>query len=144
VEKFPPYSLSFHWTVREIVAVWLMAFVPEPEAAVTVTVPVPAGVPELLIPPQPSVIPAVQRTNTEDRIAGSCSRFFQPINNNPQAAMIPPPANGQGRLFRLLVAAVVVIVIVVVLAAVPFGVTLVGEKLQVASDGRPEQVKEVA
>ena len=112
--------------------------------AVTVTVVVPAGVPDVFdeLPPQPLAIPPML-SNSSIRPSKFGRRFPPRTKNTPKAKAIPPPANGQGSRFRLL-AAVVVIVSVVLLAAVPLGVTDAGEKLHAAPLGRPEHANAVA
>ena len=123
------------------------AFAPVPDVAVTVTVLVPAGVPRLLgglealPPPHPIAIPPMPSNSVRHRSAGN--RFFLRKKSRPSARTVPPPANGHVIRFSL-VAAVVAMVIVVVTAVVPLGVTVAGEKLQVASAGRPEQAKVTA
>jgi hypothetical protein len=71
-------------------------------------------------------------------------RFFFRRKNRAKASVTPPPAKGQGVRSSLVDAAVVVMVIVVLAAAVPFGVTVAGEKLQAAPLGRPEQARPTA
>ena len=128
--------------VRDRVLICERAVVPVPDVAVTVTVVVPAGVPDVFdeLPPQPLAIPPMP-SNSSIRPNKFGRRFLSLTKNTPKAKAIPPPANGQGLRFRLL-AAVVVIVIVLLLAAVPLGVTDAGEKLHAAPLGRPEHANE--
>lgn len=137
-------AVECYCTVKVSAAVCVIALAPEPDEAITVTVLVPAGVPVLpggfvAPPPQPMAIPLMPSNSVRHRSAGS--RFFLRKKSKPSARTVPPPANGHGLLFLLVDAAVVVMVIVVLLAAVPFGVTVTGEKLHAASLGRPEQAK---
>ena len=129
--------------VKDRVVICERAVAPVPDVALTVTVVVPAGVPDVFdeLPPQPLAIPPMP-SNSSIRPSKFGRRFLSLTKNTPQAKAIPP-ANGQG-LRSLLLAAVVVIVIVLLLAAVPLGVTDAGEKLHAAPLGRPEHANEVA
>jgi hypothetical protein len=96
------------------------------------------------IPPNPTAIPAA---NTISDIRSSHLRRFptparsQPASPTPanEIAMPPPVPDGSRRL-----AACVVEKLTAVVAAAPFGVTVLGLKLQKYPDGSPAHAKETA
>lgn len=130
----------------------MIALVPEPDVAVTVTVLAPAGVPGFvtgggvllpLLPPPHAIIPIVGRVQSKTSISPRRRFLYRNGNKRNPAANVPPaqPDILSDACLLCALGAVAVIVNVVLTAAVPFGVTVAGEKLQVASLGRPEQAK---
>lgn len=137
-------------TVRVIVAVCES----DPEVAVTVTVEVvldpppvpPPPPPPLLLPEPPPQPPSQPMPKTQTvRISSLCRvrRRRKPKKESATANVAPPGSSGLRLGHRLALAEVVAIVRVVV-AALPVGITVDGEKLQVPPVGRPVQAKETA
>jgi hypothetical protein len=135
------------FTVRGMVAVCCRV----PEVAVMVIVevtgwelppPPPPPEPELeLPPPQPLSRPRpIMQTASINSICKR-RRFLKPMQNSAAASAVGK--SGRRLLPRLAVVAEVAIVTVVE-ADAPDGVTVVGEKLQDAPAGSPEQLKETA
>ncbi len=128
----------------------LIAPDPDPEDAVNFTVYVPGGVASgfVLLPPpdpQPATPPmTIPQINTASHREAVRRRDGSP-NSSRQARLVAPPESHHrvrgviaGRANPAVVAPVVVTVKVLVTAAVPVGVTLAGEKLQLTPVGRPE------
>jgi hypothetical protein len=130
------------------VVLWDSAELPEPDAAVTVTVYVPDGVPGVVVlewppPPHPAKTPSIVTTTA---IKSRCKRRLLIPPSETRAPRIAARATGLGvaeapgisiRSAAAVVVGVVLIVIVDV-ATLPLGVTLVGEKLHDERAGRPE------
>lgn len=133
-----------HFTVSLNVAVCCTWLAPDPDVPVTVTVAVTGGGVEDDPPPPQPVKRLSPITLTASRISNcTLRRFFQPSKQSA-AASVAPGKSGLELGRTAAVVADVVTVSVVVAAAVPFGVTVAGEKLHDAPVGSPEQVNETA
>ena len=144
LDSGPVWMLQF--TVREMVAVCCRV----PEVAVTVIVevtgwvmppPLPPEPEPELPPPQPMSRPSpIVQTARIDRV---CRRriFLKPRQNRTAASAV---GNRGCRLLRRAAVVVEVAIVSVVGADAPEGLTVAGEKLHEAPEGRPEQLKETA
>lgn len=124
----------------------------EPLATVTTTLDVPAGVPwfgggpVLLLPPPPHAGAEISIANNTINPIPRTRFRFPPIKTMEKRNPSPPIQCAKKndcvrRCSRALAAVVETVIVAVVVLAVPFAVIVDGVKLQVASEGRPEQVK---
>lgn len=113
----------------------------DPDVAVTVTVD--CELPEISVPPpQPFSVSTPTALTTSSSISSTRRRFFQP-NRPSAAASTDPGSNGPGFLGRAASENKLAVEMLSVVDAGPLdGVTVFGEKAQVAPAGSPEQPKD--
>jgi hypothetical protein len=121
-----------------------------PDVAVTVTVdvtgcepppPPPPPVEEPAPPPQLVSRPRLATLTASSRSTCKHRRFFQPKQHSATARAEP---GSNGRDSRWSVAELAIVFTVSVVDVVPGGITVNGEKLHEAPEGKPEQLKETA
>lgn len=136
-------------TAQSTVSEKLMVCWSEPDVAVTLNVEVTGctgGVVDVVpppLPPHPLRSPSPMKTTASTNRPWKRRRFLKP-NPHRMAASAASGRNGRGLLCIADVAVEVATVSVVDAAAVPAGVTVAGEKLHDAPDGRPEQANDTA
>lgn len=113
-----------------------------PDVAVTVIFEVVVtGIDDEVPPPHPLIRLKPSAHMVSRQITWAGHRFFRPRQKSPTARTVK---GNTVRLLSCMAAAARVVTVTVVFAMPVDGVTVAGEKLHVAPDGSPEQVKEVA